>query len=324
MARTAIALLRGGTSSEYDASLKTGSALITALPEEHYDIRDVLIDRRGVWHARGIPMEPTRALLQADVLLNALHGGMGEDGTVQRIAERLHLPYTGSRPLSSALSLNKVRTHEILRDAGIVMPRAVAFRVGSGLDTGEMTRLVFSQFGPPYIVKPLSEGSSFGVLYAPSVLELPDLLADTLESHGDALVEEYVIGDEAVVGIVQDFRNQSLYALPPAHVARPSGNRILPYSLRIAGDVHHVVPSPYPYATKQTLEDIARKAHTALGLSHYSTVDFILSRRGPVLLEVDAQPHMHERSAFARMLEAVGSSLREFWQHVIDLARRGV
>src|SRR3989344_7944876 len=106
MARVIVGVLRGGTSSEYNLSLKTGAAALTSLPEERYLTRDILIDKSGLWHVRGVPSTPARALAQVDVILNALHGGVGEDGTVQRLLERSGTPYAGSRPLSSALALN--------------------------------------------------------------------------------------------------------------------------------------------------------------------------------------------------------------------------
>ena len=120
-----VGILRGGTSSEYNLSLKTGAAMLAALPEDQFDTRDILVDKRGYWHLRGSPVDASRALSQIDVVLNALHGGVGEDGTVQRIFQRAGVPYAGSSPLPSALSLNKTRAREILQKAGILMPRAV-------------------------------------------------------------------------------------------------------------------------------------------------------------------------------------------------------
>ena len=98
MARTSVGILRGGTSSEYDLSLKSGAAMLAALPESQFDVRDIFIDKRGYWHLRGAPVYAARSLSQVDVVLNALHGGVGEDGTVQRILERAGVPYAGARP----------------------------------------------------------------------------------------------------------------------------------------------------------------------------------------------------------------------------------
>src|SRR3990167_8630580 len=218
MARLSIGILRGGTSSEYGLSLKTGAAMLAALPEERYDARDIFVDRRGYWHLRGAPVDAARALSQIDVVLNALHGGVGEDGTVQRILERAGVPYAGARAQAAGLSLNKIRAREALQQAGVRMPRAVSFTLNNPLSTGEMSHLVFSQFGPPYVIKPPQEGASMGIRYATTLLELPDLLGDVLDAYGAALVEEFIRGEEASVGIIEDFRGEELYVLPPAHV----------------------------------------------------------------------------------------------------------
>src|SRR3989338_10160805 len=157
MARTVVGILRGGTSSEYNLSLKTGAVMLSALPEERYETKDILIDKAGMWHMRGIPADPVRALSHVDVVLNALHGGVGEDGTVQRMLERVGVPYAGSRALSSGLSMNKVRAREVLKNAGIQMARAVSFSLENQMSTRDMAEAIFSAFGPPYVVKPPNE-----------------------------------------------------------------------------------------------------------------------------------------------------------------------
>src|SRR3989338_8932936 len=131
MSRTIVGVLRGGTSSEYDLSLRTGAAMLSSLPEEKYDTRDIFIDKRGYWHLRGTPVTPARALAQVDVVLNALHGGVGEDGSVVRILERAGVPYVGARPSASAMTLNKIRAREALQKANIRMPRAVSFTLSN-------------------------------------------------------------------------------------------------------------------------------------------------------------------------------------------------
>ena len=109
--------------------------------------------------------------------LNGLHGGVGEDGTVQRMVELVGVPYAGSRALAAGIALNKNRARETLQSAGVRIPRGVSFSHRNDLNTAEMARLTFSQFGPPYIVKPVSEGAGRGVTVAASIIELPD---DTL------------------------------------------------------------------------------------------------------------------------------------------------
>ena len=321
MAKTVVGVLRGGTSSEYPISLQTGAAIMAALPQEQYETRDILIDREGMWHMRGIPSTPARALAQLDVALNALHGGIGEDGTVQRMLSRAGIPFAGSRALSAGLSLNKIRARGILRAAEIPMPRAVSFGVQNGMDSSEMANVVFSRFGPPYIVKPPAEGSSNGIHYAATISALPNAIADVLDAFGAALVEEYLLGAHTTVGVIELFRDEPVYVLPPVHIDMAKG--IQYHNPQGDEEVHmrYRVPSSFPYNVKTQIADIARRAHKALKLAHFSDADLVVTRSGVYLLEMNASPALHEHAPFPRMLEAVGSSLREFLEHIIRLAR---
>lgn len=321
MARTSVGILRGGTSSEYNLSLKTGAAMLAALPEDRYDTRDIFVDKRGYWHLRGTPVDAMRALSQVDVVLNALHGGVGEDGSVQRILERAGVAYAGARASASGSSLNKIRAREILQQAGVRMPRGVSFTINNELTTGDMARAVFEQFGPPYVVKPASEGAATGILLAMSLPDLPDVLGDVLDAYGAAIVEEYIRGDEASVGIIENFRGEDLYVLPPARVVLPEGLKFMAPSAHEEGNLMHIVPSNFSESQKQTLADIARQAHRALGMSHFSRADIILTPRTAYLLEVNAIPGLYQGASFPPMLESVGSSVREFLEHAISLAR---
>jgi len=294
-----------------------------ALPEERYQTKDILVDKRGVWHVRGIPVDPARALSQVDVALNGMHGGVGEDGTVGRVLERARVPYVGSRPLPSGLALNKIRAREILQRAGIRMPRAVSFTHSTSIPTGEMARAVFQEFGPPYLVKPALEGAGHGIQHAATVIDLSDAIGDVLDSHGAAVVEEYVIGDESTVAIIQEFRGDALYAPPPAHVILPQGVKHFDFDTHHNATARYVVPSNFSRHEKVALIDIARAAHQALGLSHMSRADIILTRRGPYLLEINALPGLYDGASLPPMLESVGSSVGEYLQHGIALAQSG-
>ena len=321
MVRTTVGVLRGGTSSEYDLSLKTGAAMLNALPEEKYDVRDIFIGKDGMWHLRGIPADPARVLNQLDVVLNGLHGGVGEDGSVQRLLDRSGTPYAGARAMPAHRSLNKIRTHDILEKAGIRMPNALAFTLDDPMTTGEMARAVFQKFGPPYVVKPSAEGASLGIRIADTPLELPDAIGDVLDQFGNALVEEFVRGQHATVGLIENFRGADLYALPPARIILPENTRMLSRHHHTGGTVLYEVPSSFSEQEKELLANVAKQAHRALGLTHFSRADLILTPRTAYLLEVNALPGLYPGAAFPPMLESVGSSVREFLEHSIRLAR---
>lgn len=320
MVRTKVGILRGGTGSESDLSLKTGAAFIQALPEDDFDVRDIFIDKKGLWHMRGLPAMPLNTLSGLDVAINALHGGIGEDGTVSRILERAGIPYTGSTALPSAQSLHKSRARNLLQQYGIPIPRGKTFSVHTGttVHIDDMIQDVFREFPPPYILKPSAEGASFGILYARTILDLADMLRTLLQLFSTVIVEEYIRGQETSVGIVEDFRDEDFYALPPATLGVPAGHYFMPSSVYRDGMDMRVPAPELSHQTKQLLMHYAREAHKALGLEHYSKSDFIVHPSGIYLLEVNALPGLYEGAVLPQMLETVGSSVRELARHALE------
>lgn len=322
MARTSVGILRGGTSNEYPLSLGTGAAMLQALPDSSYDVRDIFIDKKGYWHLRGMPVPPARALSQIDVVLNALHGGVGEDGTVQRLLDRAGIPYAGANTIASALALNKIRAREVLRANGVAMPRAVSFSTRNGLTTADMAKIVFAEFAPPYVIKPPTEGAAHGIVIATTIIDLPDRIGDVLDRYGSALVEEYAIGEHVSVAIVESYRGEDLYAFPPAQVIKPNDFSFMHPRAHEEGILRHLVPSPFSHSEKGALAEIARQAHRALGIAGFSRADIILSARGPILLEVNTTPGLYKGASLPPMLESVGSSIRELLEHMLHLSKR--
>jgi len=316
-----VGVLRGGPSNEYEVSLKTGAALIGALPEDKYDVHDVFIDRGGLWNYRGRARDPLSILHRFDVVLNGMHGAFGEDGTVQRILERAGVPYSGSRPGACALAMHKVRTREALSEWGVNMPHGVVFYAASGLSGEDMARAVFEQFGPPYVIKPPSCGSSVGVFIAEAFPDLASLIEDALAEYESVLVEEYIRGKEATVGVIDHFRNQEIYALPPVEIV-PVGRRFFDYAAKYEGASKEICPGSFSAEHKRKLENIAREIHGNLGLSHYSRADFIVHPSGRIyFLEVNALPGLTPESLLPKALVAVGSSLPDFAEHLVWLAQ---
>ena len=187
-----------------------------------------------------------------------------------------------------------------------------------------MAQKVFAQFAPPYVIKPPSEGASHGIVVAATLKELPDALAGVLDRYGAALAEEYIRGRHASVGTIESFRGQELYALPPALVMLPDGHSMILPAHHEEGNLRHLVPSDFSHDEKMTLIKAARGAHRALGLSHFSRSDFIVTPRAAYLLEVNTIPGLYQGASFPPMLESVGSSVREFLEHSIQLARRNI
>ncbi|MDE1988790.1 MAG: D-alanine--D-alanine ligase, partial [Patescibacteria group bacterium] len=218
MNKIRVGVLRGGPSSEYEVSLKTGGNVLKNLPEKYSPV-DIFIDKSGVWHIQGIPHKPHESFKKVDAVFNALHGEYGEDGTVQKILDTFSVPYTGSKALASALGMNKALAKNIFKSHGIKTPY---FTVESkDKDVGEIAIKLFNSFPMPAVVKPIASGSSVGVSIAYTFQGLKDALLKAFEYSDKALIEEYVKGREATCGVVDDFRGKDIYSLLPIEIIKP-------------------------------------------------------------------------------------------------------
>ena len=289
-----VAVLRGGPSSEYETSLKTGARVISLLNDlaDIYEPLDIFISRSGEWHVEGLVREPHQALQHADVVWNALHGRFGEDGQVQKLLENLRKPFTGSSQMSSFLSANKHLTKDLYEQAGLLTPRHALVMGGY---TNDDLVSIFRNYLHPVIVKPANSGSSIGTSIATSFKELKDAVDLALTHAQRVLVEEFVKGKEATCGVVESMRGEHLYAL------LPHGNLSVLENKRV--------------------EEMAKRAHEVLSLRHYSDSDFVVTDKGKIyILETNSSPVLAEDSTFHHSLGAVGLRHHDFVDHVIRLS----
>lgn len=320
--RIKVGVLRGGPSSEYEISLLSGAAVLSALREHHdheYDAHDILIDKEGVWYMDGRAFSAENARTRFDVAFNALHGAYGEDGKLQAILEAHGIPFTGSDSLSSAVAMNKILTKQAVARHDIKSPywkEVLSDDVNE--DPAAVASQLFKSFMLPAIVKPASSGSSVGISI---VRDHPELLTALIEAakHGHSiLIEELIPGIEATCGVIEGFRGEELYALPPIEIR--SKNSFFDYEAKYQGKSEEIVPATFSDKLKRQIEELSKKIHRALGLRHYSRSDFIIHpRRGIYFLEVNTLPGLTEESLMPKALRAVGSDLPEFVGHIIAI-----
>lgn len=321
MSKRTIAILRGGPSSEHDVSLSSGQSIINIL-KQHHNIVDVVIDKKGKWHSNGQEVDPAKAVRMADVVFNTLHGEYGEDGEVQQILQALNKPFTGPRAIPAGLSLDKIKTKQKYAEHGLRTPHAKILK-NTG-DIHQMALELFRNMPLPMILKPIKKGSSVGIHVARDFADLIRALESMTPEHDEILVEELIRGKEATVGVVEGFRNESLYPLLPIEVKIPSDRAFYDYTARYGGATEHVCPGCFNESEKIAMQEAAQKAHEILGLRHYSATDFIIHpTRGLYVLETDSIPSFTGYSLFPVGLEAVGSSHKDFLEHIIELAFSG-
>jgi D-alanine-D-alanine ligase len=321
MTKTRVAVLRGGPSSEYDVSMQTGAGVIRALTSLGYHVLDVPVTREGEWIVEGRVKSPEKALLTTDVVFIAMHGAYGEDGTVQRICERLHIPFTGSNSFASSLAFNKDLTKRALREHVFSLPKHVRVQKENLFDIDAVVRVIGESFGPSYVIKPSNSGSSHGVRMVESVDQLKDVITVVLQDYNECLVEERIVGTEATCAILENFRDTDLYVLPPVEIVPPPDRAFFDETAKYDGRTAELCPGRFTYEEKEKIAQLAELVHRTLGLTQYSRTDCIVRDGEVYFLEVNTLPGLTGESLFPKAASAVGLEYNALIDHLIRTAR---
>lgn len=299
---THVAVLMGGWSSERPVSLSTGEACASALEAEGFKVTRIDVDRR---------VSSTLENLKPDVAFNALHGPYGEDGAIQGILEYLEIPYTHSGVMASALAMDKERAKTVARRAGIPVAEA---KVMSRLEAAPKHAMK-----PPYVIKPVNEGSSFGVLIVGEDLSTPpqELYSSDWPYGETVMVERFVHGRELTCAVMGDV------ALGVTEIVSADGGWY-DYDAKYSdGGSKHVLPAEILPNVYQKIQTLSLKAHQAIGCRGVSRSDFRFDDRvngtGELIwLEVNTQPGMTPTSLLPELAQHAGHSFGEFLRWIVE------
>lgn len=312
-----VGILRGGVSPEYDLSLKTGANVQRALHDAGLEAVDMLLDKEGILHIKGIPADVETAKDHVDTIWNALHGTFGEDGQVQHILDHYGIPYTGSTAEVAQLAFNKQSAKEHVKALGIDTPPSVLIIPEGTESVSEVTQRIYKSFAPPWVLKPLSGGGSVRTYFALTPLELSQFVDECISHQEAFIVEQYIYGREAAVGVIDNFRNQSEYVLPVVEV-QSAHHGILEHDARTDEEPYARFNGSFTTEERSVLSELAKKLHTHFGAKDYSQSEFIVDKRGkPWFIELDTHPHLTNNAPFLVALEAVGASLQEFVKSIV-------
>lgn len=321
MQHTRVAVLRGGPSSEYEVSMMTGKGVLGALKELGYYTKDIVIDKKGNWLVSGFIKTPEQALMDIDTVFIALHGSYGEDGTVQRIINRMRLPFTGSGAYASAVAMNKHLTKSHLKDSIVKLPKHMRLTRAGVSDLRQTTHSISQLFGPSYVVKPVFGGSSIGTVMVNTPYDLNQAITSLFNDYEEILVEEKISGREATVGIIENFRNSHYYTLPVIEIVPPIKSGFFSADVKYTGETDEICPGRFSKAEKESLSTAALFVHQILNLEQYSRSDFIVAPDGVYFLEVNTLPGLTDQSLFPKSMAAVGASYKDLVDHLIKTAR---
>ncbi len=267
-----VAVIMGGWSSERPVSLSSGKGMAEAARESGFDVVEIDATRE---------LAQQLAAVRPDVALNALHGPWGEDGCVQGVLEIMGIPYTHSGVLASALAMDKDKSRAVYAQHGLDIAE------GGMFDVAELARDHI--YEPPYVIKPVAEGSSFGVFIVRKGANRPpkELTDGTWKFGKRALVEKFIEGRELTVGVMGE--------RPMAVTEITTLREYYDYDAKYqVGGSRHVVPADLPSEVTKAALEAALKAHRALGCRGVSRSDFRYDDKAGrlVILETNTQPGM--------------------------------
>lgn len=343
--RLNVVVLFGGPSGEYEISLASGATIVANLDRARYRVQPVRISQDSRWipgpedwsddacDAAGLlavtpdsavragagPEPALAALARADVVIPALHGSFGEDGTVQALMDAVGARYVGSSVAASALGMDKDLAKRVLSTSGLNVADWVLLRAGDhDLSPEERERL-----GLPLFVKPARSGSSLGVSPVRAWDQLPEALATARKQDGKVLVEESVVGREVDVAVLE-YPDGRVVASPPAEIVLTEGRRdFLDYTAKYQDKQAASVLLPAPLEPELTaeLQRQAVEAFTVLGCRGLARVDFLL-RGGsePVFNEINTFPGFSPTSLYTSMFAHDGITLPEILDALIGTA----
>lgn len=297
-----VAVLMGGLSSEREVSLRSGAACAQALEGEGFRVTRVDVGR---------DVAEKLAALRPDVAFNALHGPMGEDGTIQGVLEVLRIPYTHSGVLASALAMNKAMAKIVLKDAGVPVPQ------GRIVNRREAARS--HALNPPYVLKPIAEGSSYGVFIVKEGAESPPAeLASADWKYGEFLLAEtFIAGRELTCAVIGD------RAMDVIDIRAADGGWYDYEAKYTKGGSIHILPAELKGNIYQQIQQLALTAHRALGCRGVSRSDFRYDDRPGgtgelVMLEVNTQPGMTETSLVPELAAHAGMTFGELVRWMVE------
>lgn len=306
--RACIGVLMGGLSPEREVSLRSGTNVYEALKRRNYHAKKLLFDH---------PDELIEQLTSVDVVFSCLHGGAGEDGTLQLLLELLGIPYTGSGPLACALSMNKLAAKRAFKEAKLSIAPHLEYR---GEPWEEWAARVEGELGLPVVVKPISEGSSLGVRIVSSKEELIEGSQATQREYGSLFVERYIKGKEITAGILRIKGEDRPLPLIELKAEREFYDYKAKYT---PGLTEFIIPAELDDRTTKRIQSLSLKAHKTLGCFGYSRVDLRVTPQGePYLLEVNTLPGMTETSDLPKAAEAYGIPFDELVEYMLETASK--
>lgn len=301
-----VTLIAGGSSTEREISFKTSDEMYKNLDKSKYNVKliDIPSDNSNKWIIDLINSK-------SDIVLSALHGGNGENGTVQGLLECLNIPYVGTKVLGSALGMDKYLSKQIMRFNNIPVADDVFMKQGENLKNYEAE---IKKLGYPLVVKPNNGGSSVGVSIVSNRAELISAIEIVNKLKDDTLIEKYIKGREVTCGLLET--KAGIEVLTVLDIT--SSSEFYDYKAKYEDDQTKIEFSTLPKFLQEMIQQIAKKTFIVLKNSGYARVDMIVHEEQISVLEINSLPGMTSHSLIPKAISSKDISYSQFLDKIIE------
>ncbi|MBU0579996.1 MAG: D-alanine--D-alanine ligase [Candidatus Margulisbacteria bacterium] len=296
-----IGVLMGGPSREREISLRSGKNVLNSLKRQGFNAVEIIVDGNDQFLKKDLKEK------KIEVAFVILHGAYGEDGQVQELLESINIPYTGSDPEASRITMNKLLTKQVLQKANLPTPEYQAIKA-----------ITEVSLAVPLVIKPVCEGSSFGVSIVKEKKYLIPQLEKTFQEFPDIFIEKFINGKEVTVGIIGTDKN--IQALPILELVPHA--EFYDYEAKYTpGKTSFILPAKLDDKTTKNVQNIALQAHLVTGCNGMSRVDFIIDEHNqPWITEINSIPGMTDQSDLPAEAKVAGISFDELVYKILESA----
>ncbi|HOR02112.1 MAG TPA: D-alanine--D-alanine ligase [Candidatus Woesebacteria bacterium] len=305
MRKTRVLVLMGGGGSEHKVSLSSGKEVVKNFDKNKYEVVEMVVENKKV-DIEGIKK------VEPDVVFIAIHGGVGEDGTIQRILENEGIKFVGCGSRASELGIDKIKFKKLMRENNLPVPNGLEVAKDEMVDLDEVRNL-----RNKWVVKPATQGSSVGVTIVTDLDKLDRALEKAFEYDDWALIEEFIEGMEVSCGVLG---NEKPMVLPVIEI-RPK-NEFFDYEAKyIQGKCDEIVPARLTEVVTKKVQEYTLKVFEVIGGRGFARVDFVIKDNlEPKILEINTIPGLTPTSLLPKEAAAVGISYTELLDRMVELA----
>ncbi len=319
MSKVKVAVVMGGPSSEYEVSLNSGEAMLASLDKAKYQVSRVVINKVGKWHFNDQQeLAVTSALDElkrnTDIVLLAVHGTFGEDGTLQALLEQRGIAYTGSSAAASLLAMDKIISNDIYQGVGLNIPETYVFEATEK----QQAIKAIQKMALPIVIKPVRQGSSVGVSIVKDASTITSAVDLALRYDQRVMVQEYILGREVSCGVLEKPGSRDSYALPPTELIPKKGDFFNYDSKYLVGGAEEITPPDMPAAMISKIQETAIAAHNLLGCHGYSRTDMIVRGEDVIVIETNTLPGMTRTSILPQQAVAAEISFAQLLDRIIQ------